>query len=368
MKARNKIGKTVANILAFLIVLCTVFYIPKYDAQAEISIGGDVSVTINPVKYSFLVNYVDNAGNVIGTPYVESNRTYEAGETKTFSPPVADIEEYTYLGYNYELLASGRKVGFVDGDNPTIIIDIVTEDVDIGKCTFCIDMVYTKNDSLDFGGELEIPINPIQYTYNVNYVNPEGDAIIEPTVGSSEYTGSSFSQNVETIEGYTYAGHYYRNESGEEGVNIGGSITELLYSTEQTITITTNSEGKDAVSGSGLYSLYLVYTPDYVETETESPDNLSEIETEIETAAETETAEETETETVAVPGAGTNTSPKIAMSTCKNTRTNSNVPKTGDMTSINFVILLLAVSMTILIVSVISIKINRHKNNKNNNN
>ena len=257
MKIRTKTKKILIKILTLFLMIFTVFNARGYDIQAATSIGGEETVAVNPIKYTFKVSYMDNAGNVIATPYEVSDKTYADGEAKIFSPLVADIEGYTYLGYNYELEVSGKKYGLVDGDNPTIAVNVATEDVDNGKCTFLINMVYTKNPSTGIGGGLEISINKINYTFNVKYIDLEANEIYDSYTEMTQGTKSTFSPKIVDITDYAYMGYYYINETGEKGINSEGSLSSLLHGS--TPVITPHSEGKDSVSGKGTYTVYVVY-------------------------------------------------------------------------------------------------------------
>jgi len=259
MKTKINLKKIISKTMAFFFVFCMVFQNLAYEVKAsQIELGGGVSVGINFIKHNFKVSYVDNEGNQLYDSYEELSVTYEEGVTKTYSPKIADVDGYTYRGYCYEIEQSGRKVNLVDGDNPVIPINIVTEDVNSGQCTFVIKMMYTKNSELEIV-DTGPPVytNKIDYAFNVKYIDLEGKEIYDPYTEMTEGTKSTFSPKIEDIADYHYAGYYYTNETGEKDVNSEGSLSNLLTGSDPVIT--PHSEGKDAVKGEGVYTVYVVY-------------------------------------------------------------------------------------------------------------
>lgn len=114
-----------------------------------------------------------------------------------------------------------------------------------------------KPQGQQIGGGAIININKIGYTFNVNYIDTEGTKIYDSYTGKTEGTKSTFSPEIVEVPDHCYAGYYYENETGEQGINSQGNLSSLLADADPVIT--PNSEGKDAENGQGVYTVYAVY-------------------------------------------------------------------------------------------------------------
>ena len=253
------LGKKFRKTLVFLLAFYMVLQGTGYDVAAwEYNVESD-DISLNSVEFVFDIKYVDNEGNEIANGS-EVTRRYEKEEAKVFSLERIKIDGYNYAGYEYEIEASGRKSSFNTDSNPTISIDITTEDVKSGVCRYTVYMEYYKIPKADINDGATVHINYIDYTFNVKYINLEANEIYDSYTEMTKGIKSTFSPKIVDITEYKYAGYYYTNETGEEGINSEGSLSSLLHGS--TPVITPHSEGKDAVNGAGTYTVYIVYAQD----------------------------------------------------------------------------------------------------------
>jgi len=247
---KEKSIKIIKKIVAIVIMSSIIFYGSGYNLQAK-GIGGSVTVTIESLKFVFDVNYVDNEGNQIGDGYTTDQIKYERTEAKEFALDAKEIEGYDYAGYYCVIEASGRKIDLNMEQEPIINIENITnEDVVSGVCTYKVYMMYTKSEPKETGD--------IAYTFNVKYIDTNTHEISDAYLDTKEGVNSTFSMKITDITGYEYKGYYYDHETGERGINTKGNLNNLLTNDE--VTITTDSEGKDAENGKGIYTIYAVYS------------------------------------------------------------------------------------------------------------
>jgi len=250
------LGKKFRKTLVFLLAFYMVLQGTGYDVAAwEYNVETD-DISINSVEFVFDIKYVDNEGNEIANGS-EVTRRYEKEEAKVFSLERIKIDGYNYAGYEYEIEASGRKSSFNTDSNPTISIDITAEDVKSGVCRYTVYMEYYKIPTSDIDDGATVHINYIDYTFNVKYIDLEANEIYDSYTEMTKGIKSTFSPKIVDITEYEYAGYYYINETGEEGINSEGSLSSLLHGSAPVIK--PHSEGKDSVSGKGTYTVYVVY-------------------------------------------------------------------------------------------------------------
>lgn len=107
------------------------------------------------------------------------------------------------------------------------------------------------------GGGVVIPVNPIQYTFCMKYVDEQGleiDASLNST-GKLTGSGNIYLPEIKEISGYTYRGFYYENNTG---TNSSGSLSQLLLETPPQIH-TRDTAPYDFITGCGKYTVYMVY-------------------------------------------------------------------------------------------------------------
>lgn len=245
--------------LAILIAFCMIFYGSGYHVQAGKELGGSATVEVSNLKYIFDVRYVDNEDNELETGYTTEQIKFESTDSKEYSLNVKEIEGYKYAGYYYEIKVSGKKVDLTTGS--TIKIENI-EDTDVapvGVVTYTVHMMYTKESgSKGIDGNTTVTVNKIAYTINVKHIDTDVNEIYDSYSDMIEGTKSKYSLKIADIAGYEYEGYYYENETGTQGINAQGSLSSLL--TDADPIVTPDSEGRDAVSGKGVYNVYAVYS------------------------------------------------------------------------------------------------------------
>lgn len=242
---KNVTKKTIRALLFVFFAICMLMPGMASEVQAarwETEIG----VEIHGAKYQY--SYIDSKGNKI----LEDNN-YNFDVDKEAFPKnergdgILDFKEipgYELTGCKVTIVPSGREITlledkYLDWDN------YLKEELDDLYQTYSIELMYIRM--------------PIDYDFNVKYVDTANHEIKSPYKEEKNGVGVEFSIQSDDLEGYQYKGYYYENKNGEVGAFSKGSANDLLA--DSNVTITTQSSGKDADVNTGSYDIYLVYNP-----------------------------------------------------------------------------------------------------------